>query len=57
MVSPETTRFTCMKASDDNKAVEAFRLFQAKCPEGHLKSANLEEDRHITSEREEKSVL
>lgn len=48
---------TCVKAGKPNKTGEAFRLFQAKCPAGHLETANLEKDRHVTSEQEEKPVL
>lgn len=46
-----------MKAGKQNKTGEAFRLFSAERPAGHLKTANLEKGRHVISEREEKPAL
>lgn len=54
---PHWSLCACMKSGDDNKTVEIFRLFSAKCPVRHLKTANWEEDRHMTLKQDEKSAL
>ena len=54
---PHWSLSACMKTGKQNKTGEAFRLFQAECPAGHMKTANLEKGRHVISEQGEKPAL